>query len=200
MTSGLVSRETPYAAGGGAGDRCDDGAVTRELLFDPTDPDTWPRRRRRYDLRLLRDGHVHRVDDPAALRTATATLRDLGYRVHDLDASGWRTVDELHGALAAALSFPGYYGRNVDALNDVLRDVAEFAYGADPASTGTVLAIDGYDRVVEIDPEVAHAVLDVFASAARYGALLGHPMICLVTTGAELEEVGATPVTCEEPR
>lgn len=173
--------------------------MTRELLFDPTDPDTWPRRRRRYDWRLLLSGPVHRVDDSQGLRTATGELRALGYLVHDLDAARWRTPADLHGALAAAMSFPHHYGGNLDALNDVLRDVAEFNHGADPASTGTVLAIDGYDRVLEIDSDLAHAVLDVFATAARYGALLGHPMLCLVTTAADLGEVGATAVTREEP-
>ena len=56
--------------------------------------------------------------------------------VHHLDAATRRTEDDLHDALASALSFPGYYGRNLNALNDVLGDVAEYAYGSDPDTTG----------------------------------------------------------------
>lgn len=57
--------------------------------------------------------------------------------------------------------------------------------------------------MVEIDPRLAHEVVDIFASCARLGALLGHPMLCLVSTTADLGDVGgmrvhsATPLTGE---
>jgi hypothetical protein len=38
-----------------------------------------------------------------------------------LDASRWATEEDLHRDLASALSFPDYYGGNLDALNDCMR-------------------------------------------------------------------------------
>ncbi len=35
-----------------------------------------------------------------------------------VDASGWTTEQDLHRDIAAALDFPDYYGRNLDALNE----------------------------------------------------------------------------------
>jgi hypothetical protein len=112
-----------------------------------------------------------------------------------LDAGRWRSREDVYEAVAGALSFPAHFGRNLDALLDALRDVAEYEYGGDPASTGTALAIRNYDQVIEFDRRLAHGLLDVFALAARYGALLGHPMLCLVATAStDLGAVGATPV------
>ena len=43
-----------------------------------------------------------------------------------LSAAAWDTPEKAHGDLARALSFPAYYGNNLDALHDCLtglRDV-----------------------------------------------------------------------------
>lgn len=165
--------------------------MARRLVFDPTAGQEFVDQWRRYDWRLLLLGHVHRVDDTASLDQAGAVLAELGYLVHRVDAGGLRTAHELHDALAAAMSFPAHYGRNLDALNDVLSDVAAYEYGSDPATTGTVLLLDGYDRVSDIDPWLAHAVVDIFACQARFAALLGHPMLCVAATMADLGAVGA---------
>jgi hypothetical protein len=73
-----------------------------------------------------------------------------------------------------------YYGRNLDALNDCLRDVATFDYGSDPDSTGTVVAFRHYDQIVSMDSDRAQAVLDIFTDRARDGLLIGHRMMVLV--------------------
>ncbi|HEX4251278.1 MAG TPA: barstar family protein [Pseudonocardia sp.] len=173
--------------------------MTRRPLFDPTDLETFRDRTGRYDWHLLRSSPVHRVDTSDELRVAADRLAGLGYLVHRLSAANWRTRDDVHAALAEELSFPGYYGHNLDALDECLGDVAEFEYGSDPATAGTVLVIDGGDLLVALDPAFAHALLDSFAGAARLGALLGHPMLCMVATTAELAPVGARPVPRERP-
>jgi hypothetical protein len=81
------------------------------------------------------------------------------------------------------------------AFIDALRDVADYSCGADPATTGTVLLIQSYQRVVEMDGQFAHAVLDEFARVARLGLVFGHPMLCLVECAVDLDPVGATAVT-----
>ncbi len=40
-----------------------------------------------------------------------------------LSAARWLSADEAHEELAAALDFPEYYGRNLDALHDCLTDL-----------------------------------------------------------------------------
>jgi len=168
--------------------------MVRAVVFDPVARE-FVEQVRRYDWQLLRDSHVHRYGDAAELGGGSGALTGLGYRVHELDAARWRSREDIYQALAATLSFPAHFGRNLDALLDALRDVAEYEYGSDPASTGTVLAIRNFDQVIELDRRLAHGLLDVFALAARYAALLGHPMLCLVATRhSDLGPVGATSV------
>jgi hypothetical protein len=168
----------------------------RTAVFDPTAAgDTATRQWQRYDWRLLRDGHVFRYDRAGDLASAGSALVELGYLVRRADASSWSLKSDVHGGLANALAFPEHYGANLDALIDALRDVADYSCGADPATTGTVLLINNYRRVVEMDGQFAHAVLDEFARAARVGLLLGHPMLCLVTCDVDLDPVGAMAVT-----
>lgn len=42
-----------------------------------------------------------------------------------IDGSAIFTSPDLHEALAAALSFPDYYGKNLDALYDCLTEIGE---------------------------------------------------------------------------
>lgn len=42
-----------------------------------------------------------------------------------LSAADWDTPEKAHEALARGLAFPAYYGRNLDALYDCLRDAAD---------------------------------------------------------------------------
>ena len=44
-------------------------------------------------------------------------------RVFTIDLAGVRSAAKLHDALAAALPLPAHYGRNLDALHDVLGDL-----------------------------------------------------------------------------
>ena len=45
-----------------------------------------------------------------------------------------------------ALSFPGYFGRNLAALNDCMSDVASGDYGWDgDADTGLVIVLRAFD-------------------------------------------------------
>ncbi|WP_203863650.1 barstar family protein [Planobispora rosea] len=120
-----------------------------------------------------------------------------GYEVVRWDASGWMTEDDLHRDFAQALDFPAYYGRNLDALNDCLDDVASGDYGVSSEATGLVLVLIGYDRFAARCPEVAQRVLDIIARNARSAILVGHRMFCLVQSddpGIVFQSVGATAV------
>lgn len=74
--------------------------------------------------------------DVADLRAAAELA---GWRLAHLD--GWRhpTLDGAYDELAAQLDFPDYFGRNLDALLDCLRDL----------DTGTVVVWDGWSEMAD---------------------------------------------------
>jgi RNAse (barnase) inhibitor barstar len=88
---------------------------------------------------------THDVDD--VRRSVEVADRPFAY----LDGVAVESVPELHGALADALGFPDWYGRNLDALADCLRDV-------DPA---TVLLVDAWGAVARAEPRVFAIALEL---------------------------------------
>jgi RNAse (barnase) inhibitor barstar len=64
-------------------------------------------------------GFVYAVAEAYADQFASA-LADRGFTVATMRP---RSADDFHDELAAALSFPGYYGKNWDATHDCFRDV-----------------------------------------------------------------------------
>jgi hypothetical protein len=132
------------------------------------------------DYFLIRDGVVTLFWRERLFEDALAELRAMGYKVVELDAAASVDVQAFLVAVGKAFDFPDYYGRNLDALNDCLRDVATFDYGSDPDSTGTVVAFRHYDRIVSMDASRAEAVLDILTDRARDGLLIGHRMMVLI--------------------
>lgn len=60
------------------------------------------------------------VPDPAAV----GAIVPPGWRVATLDGAAIASREALLDACATALEFPGWYGRNWDALADCLRDLS----------------------------------------------------------------------------
>jgi hypothetical protein len=110
-------------------------------------------------------GGVYAID-PAQAADADARARDAGLAVHLVDAAG-----EPFDGFARALSFPGWFGRNWDALEDALADLSWL-----PAARGRVLLVH---RVAATSD--AATLLDVLATAAE-GA--DPPLTVLVAGGA----------------
>ncbi|MFJ8584872.1 barstar family protein [Streptomyces sp. NPDC093595] len=132
------------------------------------------------------------------LTQAVERLEDRGFRVIHLEAGQWNTERDMHGAMAAALDFPDHYGRNLDALNDCLGDVACYGgYSDAPEGTGLVLVFTDYDRFATSCPRAAQVVLDIIADQARRAAVLQRRLMCLVQSNdpqIRFEPVGAMPV------
>jgi hypothetical protein len=146
---------------------------------------------------LARDAFVTLSWRARLLEQAADRLRRAGFAVVGLDASGWTTEDAFHADIAEALDFPDYYGRNLDALNDCLRDVMCGDYGVPRDSAGVVLAFAHYDVFARACPREAHLVLDILADHARRAAVLGGRLLCLVQSddpGLHVPPVGAQPV------
>jgi Barstar (barnase inhibitor) len=132
------------------------------------------------DYRLLAGSPVTLFWRPSILADSEEWLIERGYHVQSLAASAWSTPLDFHRAIAAALDFPSYYGKNLDALNDCLGDVVDHAYGWPDAATGLVLVFQRYDRFAANWPDLAQAVLDIIARHSRRALLIGERLICLV--------------------
>lgn len=129
------------------------------------------------------------------LTETTTWLTAGGYQVVEFDASDWDS-HTMHEDLARALSFPPYFGHNLDAVNDCMRDVVNQDYGWRREATGLVLAFSGYDEFVRSDRRTAQILLDIIANHSRAAALIGRRLLCLVQTDdpdLELDPVGASP-------
>jgi hypothetical protein len=149
------------------------------------------------DFRLVHNTFVTMFWNPAVLDAATSWLADHGYHIVTLDAASWRDPRDMHQGLAAALNFPDYYGHNLAALNDCLRDVAAGLYGVRPDATGLALALLNFETLSVAHSDTAQALLDTFACQARNAALMGRRMMCLVQSNDPVltfAPVGATPV------
>src|SRR4051812_42710793 len=95
--------------------------------------------------RLMMNTPVTLYWNRQVLAETTAWLSANGYQIIRLNAMAWSTEHDFHSDIAGALDFPGYYGHNLDALNDCMRDVVSQDYGWAPATTGLVLVFTGYD-------------------------------------------------------
>ena len=85
-----------------------------------------------------------------------------------VDGAAARDKAALLDALAAALRFPAYFGKNWDALLDCLRTLPEFL----PAQ-GYVLAVRNYPELLSAAPGELENFRDVAAEAASF--LAGKP-------------------------
>ena len=151
------------------------------------DPTEW----QRLDFRLMQNGPVAMYFSPAILNQDLAWLTANGYHTDTVDASHWRNAADMHAALSSSLQFPEYYGRNLDALADCLSDLQISAEG------GRALLLRGFDSFVAAQPDLAHALVDILATAARGFLLLGHRFLVLIHSGRpdlSLPPVGACPV------
>ncbi len=84
---------------------------------------------------------------------------------HLLDGTAIRTRGEFYDAVAAALSFPDWFGRNLDALHDCLRDLSWLPAGEH------VLVWTAPDVFEHADPAGFRAVADVLADSGEPGRL-----------------------------
>lgn len=144
--------------------------------------------------RIARSGFVALYTDTADVES---WLTEHGYRLVRLAAGDWHTQADFHRDIKAALDFPDYYGNNLDAFNDCLRDVAMSGAGA---ATGTVLVLTGFDAFTRRERRAAQVILDIIAAQARAAALFGHRMLCLVQSNDRdltFTPVGATEVWWE---
>lgn len=90
-------------------------------------------------------------------RDLVGQAQGAGWRVLELDTTKVASIQEFYDRVATSWHLPTWFGRNLDALFDVLGDL----------STGrTVLIWNGLRQLAEVEPMHASAVLDVLRDAA----------------------------------
>jgi Barstar (barnase inhibitor) len=97
------------------------------------------------DFVVLRDGGISLYRNCQCLREDVQWLRHKGYRIYSVDCSAWVSEDAMHESLLVELSFPAYYGKNLDALNDCISDLDV------PDDGGVAIVLTSYD-VYAADP------------------------------------------------
>ena len=149
------------------------------------------------DYRLVRDTFVTMFWKRSILDDTVRWLVERDYDVVTLDAGSWNSARDMFRDVAEALDFPDYFGQNLDALNDCLRDVATGDYGWRKDAAGLVLVLTGFETFAALDRRTAQVMLDIFADRARGASLVGTRLICLIQSNdprLSFEPVGAMPV------
>jgi RNAse (barnase) inhibitor barstar len=82
---------------------------------------------------------------------------------------------ELLGAIGRVLRFPGYYGRNLDALEECLSDLSWLPEGE------VVLVWDGEDALRRADPAGHVALMEVFTAVTEQMAAGRRPLRVVLT-------------------
>lgn len=91
-------------------------------------------------------------------RDLGAQARAAGWQARRIDTCQVRTADQLYDEIVEAWDLPGWFGRNLDALWDVLADLA----------VGPLLIVwDGRSQLAEANPDLARTLLELLGDASR---------------------------------
>lgn len=161
--------------------------------WNPEDELTHP-----VDFLLVQNGFINLFFRSDVLNESVAWLQRAGYRVIEANAATWLAESDMHADISSSLRFPGYYGANMDALNDCLSDVAVRDYGWTDADAGLVLVVHSFDDFMARHPRIALDFLDIYARNAVRAALFGHRLMCLLKSEdprLKISDVGAQSVS-----
>jgi RNAse (barnase) inhibitor barstar len=123
---------------------------------------------------LLRASPVTRFTDPAMMAEEVRALEADGYRCVRLDCSAWAGEADFHAAVAPALEFPDYYGRNLAAFNDCIKSIKL------TECRGLVLVFTHWEAFARAAGDRAWAVLDIIACASRFRLVYGDRLLALL--------------------
>jgi RNAse (barnase) inhibitor barstar len=86
-----------------------------------------------------------------------------GWQAMSLDTRSATSFDDFYDAVAMAWNLPEWFGRNLDALFDVLADVT---------TRPTLIVWDGLRELADVDPVQAGAVVEVLRDATGQASTL----------------------------
>jgi hypothetical protein len=141
--------------------------------FNDTDLD-------KFDYQLLQGGPINLFQSETVLDDCINELQSLKYAIRRLDAKGL-SVPAFLDSIASTLDFPDYFGKNLDALNDCMHDIASADYGWNAESdAGLALVVTHYDSFNSANPKEAQIIADIFADNSRLAMLFGNRLIILL--------------------
>ncbi len=118
------------------------------------------------DKQTLAYGPIAKYYDATLLKSDLDWYRSSGYELYELDASKWYTIDDFHSSCHEIFEFPGYYGRNWGAFDDVISDI-------ETGENGKVLVcVANFDSWYKRDPSSAQIFLEIMADQT-YSYLVG---------------------------
>jgi hypothetical protein len=132
---------------------------------------------------------MYRVSSRAAPGRLRQAVEQAGWQCYWVDGRGIVDKASFLEAFAGALQFPGYVGRNWDAFEESVRDLAWL--DREPRQ-GLVVVVDGADRFARARPDEWAVARDILAGAAQAGGRAGAPVIVLLRgarTAAGLDSV-----------
>lgn len=140
------------------------------------------------DWTILREGGVCLYWRQEILTDEVNWLKSHEYRVISFDAVEWESTSEwelerrMHESFKTHLSFPDYYGMNLNALDECMQDDLVV-----PDSGGLVVVLNHFDLLHKLvhdqasdERSTAEVVLHIFAKAVRYNMLFGRRLLILV--------------------
>jgi RNAse (barnase) inhibitor barstar len=136
---------------------------------------------------LMLNGPVSLYLRPEYLDEDLDELRKLGYTVRSFDCSHWTTWEAAHEDLSSGFGLPESWGRNLDALRDVLTDLEV------PDDGGMVVVL----RAINGELDRVEPVIEALADTSRYWLLFGRRFLVLAQTTDALyrgpSDLGAMP-------
>lgn len=114
------------------------------------------------DAILLTNG----LDETASVKLKTS-LRAKNFRVETLDGENIRNKAELLEALDNACGFPGFYGKNWDALNDCLSNPASWDRPVSEAEAGIILIYHDATTLKQSDREAFVTFTEIVISVQK---------------------------------
>jgi RNAse (barnase) inhibitor barstar len=143
------------------------------------------------EYRLLQNGCVVLYHSPFLMEEHSGALVGSGWEFKEVYIAERGTAEEFFDQVTVALDFPAYFGRNLDAFRDCLRDISF------REARRLAIGLTRFDLVAKQDTAFAHAALDIFAEVERHCLMEGGRVLFLVqSSDADIHfpVVGATPV------
>jgi RNAse (barnase) inhibitor barstar len=129
------------------------------------------------DYTILRDGGVSLYKRRDLLQQDCGQLSNAGYKLFHFGCERWKSEGEMHQSLSNELSFPAYYGNNLNALDEVMMDLDV------PTVGGFALVFLRYDEFAQgagAAYGLAEAVLDIISRTSHEFLLTGRRFLTLV--------------------
>jgi RNAse (barnase) inhibitor barstar len=129
------------------------------------------------DYTILRDGGVSLYRRKDFLQQDGGKLSEAGYKLFHFACERWTSEDEMHQNLLKELSFPSYYGNNLNALDEVMAEIDV------PATGGVALVLFHYDKFAQgigAAYGLSETVLHILSKTSHEFLLTGRRFLTLV--------------------